>query len=291
MSRISKLKRTDEEEAGHGISAAANQQINSSIDKLAAKYKTVEDLWEQIGSDFSKGLAQLALETQTQPSELIQILARAAREPKPKSERKPDRFRFWFGHHALEALAFLIILGILTGLLVRDLQRYDTVIVNSDLPAFHVIEEKDLIVDKKMKSQGSFNSKDEVIGRYLVKEVGKDEVLSADHVSKSKLEVDDREKVSNSQILFLSVKAGAFRPSLTPPARVRLLFSPRKRDEPPGAPLVAENITIDDAIVLAVKEQTDSAIFTISFKTPQDAVKAASLLGTSDVFVSELVKK
>jgi hypothetical protein len=290
MSRISELKRADDEKAPHGIYPKDNAQINQVIDRLAAEYKETGDLWEAVGPNFLDGLGQLAKKTQTTPAIMVQILARGARKPQPRPESKSDKFSFWFRQHGLEALVLAIILAGISLLLTRALMRLDTVVLNSDLPAYHVIEEKDLIVEKRVRTPASFASKEDVIGRYLLQPAAQG-VLATNQVSAIKLQESDRAEMQQTQIIFLPVKAGAFNTTLTPPAHVRLLFSPRQRAEPLSAPLAIENLSVDDAVVLAVNPQGDSASLTIGLRTPQDVAKLTSLMGVADVFVSEPIKK
>jgi hypothetical protein len=87
-------------------------------------------------------------------------------------------------------------------------------------------------------------------------------------------------------VISVPVKAGAISPTLSPPDRVRLLFSPRRNNETNNNPNADLNVTtIDDVIVLSVNRQGDSSSIVVALKA--DIVEVAKLLSTSDVIVSQ----
>jgi hypothetical protein len=249
----------------------------------AKKIKTAEDLWESIGPA-SEGIEKLADHVGLTSDDVINILVGVAR-PEPKSNGKIDRFSFWISNYWSEALILVVVLTLLSLLVRNAVQLRDTVVVNANaLSAYHVIGENDVKVEKRFKTNGSFASTKNVIGRYLLQQSPAGAILLSDQLSPTPL---TNEQITSRYFLSVPVKGSAINSTLVPADHVRLLFSPRNRDvKPPATPSISET-SVDDAIVLAVNRQGDASSVVIAVKDDKDLAKVTFLLGTSDVFISQ----
>lgn len=257
-----------------------------SLLKLAGQgIRTTGDLWEATGPK-SSGAKKLAQKVGLAEADLVDILAEAAREPEPESGDFGPRFKFWLGNYWPEALALglvLILLGLLVGNAVRP---RDTVVVEAAaaLPAFHIIRDSDVKVVKRYKTYGSFAAEPEVVGRYLLRQAAPEDILLSSHLG---ARAATPEELSGRALLSVPVRGGAISPTLSPPARVRLLFSPRERDDKAAAAPPLVETTVEDVLVLAVRREADASSVVVAVREGDDLAKATSLLGTSDVFLSQ----
>lgn len=248
----------------------------------AKKIKTVDDLWEQVGHK-SDGVANLAKNVGLSDDEVITILSQSAK-PEPKSQRDRDRFVFWFSNYWREAAA-LVIAVVLLGLLgTNAVWLRDTVIVQAKetLPAYHVIDRNDIKVEKRFRESSSFADVDKVLGRYLLKPVKPGAVISSEQLGPA---LPEGVTLGCRRVLSLPVRGDLISQTLAPYDRVRLLFSPRGAGAQPAA---SERI-VNDAVVLAVSRQGDASSIVVALKNDDDLNRAALLLGTSDVFIAQIL--
>ena len=252
------------------------------------KVVTVEDLWAEIGSDFTTGINQVAAATQIDEAQLREIIRQEAVAYKPRSNGRWHRFLFFVGRYWRELLALIIAL-VLLSLLVRNVvRRRDTLVVTAanGLPAFHVIRADDVQPAKMFRVEDSFAVENDVIGRYLLQPVSPGAALLNSQVGPKSLtgHLDGR------QVLTIPIKGSAISSTVRPASRVRLLFSPRNQDvccqnvSKTGKP---DDLVLNDVIVLSINRQGDSSAITVALKSAEDLTKALLLLSTSDIFISE----
>jgi hypothetical protein len=299
MLRIAELKKT-----GAQAADPLGQAFNRAIDTLLQEqFDCVDDLWESIGPKFVDGIARLETQTGVNKELLIQVLAEGACEPELATGEHWPRFKAWLQARwpilagkwlwskipALaywpELLALLILIVLAALLLTHAVWKRDTVMVKTEtgLPAFHVINDNDLEVKRAINIPGSLSSKSDAVGHYLLQQLPKGARLYDNQISKAQLSDED---AAHRHVLSVPVKAGAISPTLSPPDRVRLLFSPRRDNETNTNPSAAPDvISIDDVIVLAVNRQGESSSIVVALKA--DLAEVARLLSTSDVIVSQ----
>lgn len=267
MSRLAKYRKNDR---GH-------------LKKLAAHgIKTTGDLWFKVGPK-SDGAARLAREVGLTKDDIIEILVECAREQEAGAGRRHYRFWVWLRFYWPEALVLAIALVLVSLLAYNAVQLQDTVVLgDKELPAHHLIGEGDVKVAKRFRTYDSFRSGKDVMGRYLLRPAKPGQILLSGQLSAAP---PPGATPGARRLLSVPVKAGAVVPTLGPGSRARLLFSPRQRDPkatdaPPG------NISLEEVVVLAVNSQGDASSVLVAVKDDADLAKAASLLATSDVFVS-----
>lgn len=268
MSRFSKYKQIDRKHL-------ANLK--------AHRIKTVEDLWMRVGHK-SGGLKNLAKNVGLTEDELVTVLAACAK-PEPGGERKRDQFAFWFRNYWREAIVFLIAV-VLLGLLVGNaVWRRDTVIVasNKTLPVYHVITKSDVTLEKRFRVSGSFHAAEDVEGRYLLKPAFPGSVISSNQLGAA---LPEGMALRFRRVLSLPVKGALINQTLAPLDRVRLLFSPRGAG---AQPATSDGRNVDDAVVLAVSRQGDASSVVVALRNDDDLNKAEALLGTSDVFIAQIL--
>jgi hypothetical protein len=301
MLRLVTIKREDE---------PAHQLFNEEIDYLLTKYKYVEDLWEEIGTDFPTGIAKLVNATGVPKAVLIEILADASKEIEPEQRwwlrltawvarrkvasvvagwwNKPRPWaRQWyrtpFARHWPEFVGLAIILTLLLLLITGALRGRNTVLIvpETGLPAFHVISKDDIKVLPMIYVPGSLSSNEEAIGHYLLQQVPGGSRLYGNQLSKMKLSDED---ASGRQVLSLPLKASFVSTKLSPLDRVSLLFSPREIDQKSAVGDKEEGaLRVDDVIVLAVNRQGDAASVVVAMRA--DMQKVAASLGNSDIII------
>lgn len=283
MSRLSKYKQID---PGH-------------LAKLDAQgIKTVDDLWEQVGhkKDGVKKLAarvKLGEDDNAKVSEaekvrlnedkLITVLS-LSEKPEPKSQTKGDRFVFWFSNYWRETAA-LVIAIVLLGLLVTNaVWPRGTVVVQAKeaLPAYHVIGRDDVKVEKRFSVSGSFADTNDVIGRYLLKPAKPGAIILSEQLGAA---LPEGVTLGCRRVLTLPVRGGLISPTLASHDQVRLLFSPRGA----GAQPAAAGDRMVDALVLSVNRQGDASSVVVALKNDDDLNRADLLLGTSDVFIAQVL--
>jgi hypothetical protein len=272
MLRLAELKKK-----GAQASDPAGQAFNKAIDTLRAKqFDCVDDLWESIGTKFANGISSLSTQTSVDKELLIQILAEGAYEP----ELVPDENRAKLKSYWPELLGAIILTLLAALLLSHAALRVDTVMVKTQLPAFHVIKEEDLEVKQTINIPGSLTSPSSVVGHYLLQQVPKGARLYANQISK--VSVED---AAERQVLSVPIKAGGISPTLSPPDRVRLLFSPRRNETNNNTNAAANVTSIDDVIVLSINRQGDSSSIVVALKG--DPVEVSKLLSTSEVIIAQ----
>jgi hypothetical protein len=257
---------------------------------MCNKVNTVGDLWEKIGSDFKDGIQRVAKTTELQEAQLREILKQEAVARQRKSSKWRHRFLFFVSCYWREVLALVIGTILLSLLILNAVQLRDTLVVGSTngLPAFHVIEDRNVHSQKMFRVHDSFTSKDQVIGRYLLQSVSPGAVLLKSQLGPPEL----KEQLKGREVLTIPVKSGAISSTIRPGGPVRLLFSPRPHDDsktsatPPLPPTITD-LMVDDVIVLAINRQGDSSSITVALKNEEDLKRALMLLTRSDVLISE----
>ena len=270
MARISHLPNVNQE-------AVATLERNNIV--------TLDDLWEEIGSDFRSGVARVVA-MGIDEAQVKEILNQEAVAGEARSNSSRDRFAFFLSRHWREVLA-LVIAVVLLALLVRNvLQRRDTLVVTAPngLPAFHVITADDVEPARMFRVDDSIAVESDVIGRYLVQPVAPRAVLLNSQLGPAHL----KGQLNGRQVLTIPIKATAISSTIRAGSTVRVLFSPRpdvtRQDIPTtGTP----DLIIPDVIVLAINLQGDSSAITVAFKTGDDLTKVLLLLSTSDLLISE----
>jgi hypothetical protein len=299
MPSLAELKKTDAQAA-----TPEGQAFNRAIDTLLQQqFACVDDLWESIGPKFVAGIARLETRTAITKELLIQILAEGASEPELATGAGWTKLKAWSPVRWLikaerwlwstipapaywpELLALLILIVLAALLLNHAAWKRETVIVKTEtgLPAFHVLNEDDLEVKQEINIPGSLTSKSDAVGHYLLQQLPQGARLYGNQISTVKLSDEDS---ANRHVLSVPVKAGAISPTLSPPDRVCLLFSPRRNNETNNIPAAPLNVTgIDDVIILSVSRQGDSSSIVVALRA--DLAEVAKLLSTSDVMVSQ----
>lgn len=267
MSRLAKYRKNDR---GH-------------LKKLAAHgIRTTGDLWFKVGPK-SDGAARLAGEVGLSKDDLIEILVECAREQEPASPRWYSRLWLWLRFYWREALVLAIALVLVSLLAYNAVQLQDTVVLGDrELPAHHPIGEGDVKVAKRFWTHNSFRSERDVMGRYLLRPARPGQILLSGQLSAAPAPGATPGK---GRLLSVPVRAAAIVPTLGPGSRARLLFSPRQRD-PKAAAAPLGDSSLEEVVVLAVDRQGDASSVLVAVKDDADLAKAASLLATSDVFVS-----
>jgi len=301
MFRLVTIKRAEDQ---------ANQSFNQAIDSLLNRYSYVEELWEEIGTDFPVGVTRLENTTQVPKAILLEILADATKEIESEQQwwsrltawvarrkvvrtligwwKKPRPWaRSWyrtpFARHWPEFLVLVLVLTLLLFLIAGALRGRNSVLVvpETGLSAFHVISEADVKILPAIYVPGALSSKEEAVGHYLLQQVPGGSRLYDNQLSKVKLSDTD---VSCRQVVSLPLKAASVSTTLSPLDRVSLLFSPRDNDKKSA---VGDNegkaLRVDDVIVLAVNRQGDAASVVVAIRA--DMEKVATLLGNSDIVV------
>lgn len=268
MSRLAKYRKNDREQlkklAAHGI-------------------KTTGDLWFKVGPK-SDGVEKLAGDVGLTKDQLVEILVECAREQEARSGRWYSRFWLWLRFYWPEALGLAIALVLVSLLAYNAVQLQDTVVLgDKELPALHAIGAGDVKVAKRFKTYNSFRSERDVMGRYLLQPAKPGQILLSGQLAAAPA---SGAKPDARRLLSVPVKAGAIVSTLGPGSRARLLFSPRQRDAKAAAPALGDT-SLEDVVVLAVNRQGDASSVLVAVKDDDELAKAASLLASSEVFVSQ----
>lgn len=168
----------------------------------------------------------------------------------------------------------LIIIGLAVRARFVNRRQVSQVVVRqgASLTPFSSVDPKDLTTESRARQSDTFASIEEIGKRYSLRQVTSGEFLRSDQLVTSKLS----DEMDGRQILSIPVKAGTFNSGLKPPAKIRLMLSPREKTTAPAI--------VDDVILLVREKQGDSESIIIAVK--DDAPKIMGpLLGVSDVFV------
>jgi hypothetical protein len=241
--------------------------------------RTSDDLWREIGSRFSRGLAGTAKRTRIAPGRLLHALGAAA-----AAERE---WRLSTGE-ALLGLALLALLA-LAGLRVAEalgLQafplppltaRVDQLVVvpRGGLPAFHVLSETDLRPAPRSRIAGGVTRKADVLGRYLLRPLAVGAVVRASDVGAVKLPAA---VLAGRRIVTLHVDAAALGPQVTPGTEASLVLAPK-----PGVVRVAVDAEV---VVLSVEKDAGGRAVVAVAIAPERWADVATALGSSEVFLA-----
>lgn len=173
----------------------------------------------------------------------------------------------------------LIIIGLGVRARIVNRRQVPQVVVKRgvELSAFGSIDLNNLTTELRAREAGTFASIEEIGKRYSLKPVTSGELVKADQLIASNVSLE----MEGRQILTLLVKAGPLTVGMKPPAKIRLMLSPREKTLTPA--------TVDDVILLSSTKQGDSELITIAIKG-DTAKTMESLLGGSDVFVLQPIR-
>lgn len=250
-------------------------------------------LWKHVGSDFDAGIRIVAGKLCVNPDDLTNVLAdRAVLEAGAKHVHWIKRLWRWLKNHwpeftllTLAALAALLAVratGALASLSPLLKPRSSSAVkAASGLPPFHVIRPEDLKQEEVAgrPEAGTFNSPEDVVGRYTLQALNANAALLEGQLSGVRLKP---EELAERHLLSLPVKAGALSAAVAPPARVSLLLSPGQGAEKTPAPFL-----IGDVIVLAVERQGNSPSVVVAVPAGTNMAEVSARLGTSDVYVAQ----
>jgi hypothetical protein len=173
----------------------------------------------------------------------------------------------------------LIVIGLGVRARIVNRRQVPQVVVKRGavLSQFGSIDSNSLTTELRPRAPGTFASIEEIGKRYSLRQVISGELVKGDQLMTSNLS----NEMEGRQILSLLVKAGPAILGVKPPAKIRLMLSPRERTTTPA--------TVDDVILLASAKQGDSELITIAVKS-EAAKTMESLLGGSDVFVLQPIR-
>lgn len=248
-------------------------------ERLRAKeLRTSDDLWWAIGTDFQKGLAALEEKTGIARGRLIRALAAAAAESK---------WRLSQGE-VVCGLALLVLLA-LAGLrlveavggrsfpvpaLTAEAQRV-VIAAPGGLPAFHVLDPKELNLAPKPRTTQGFSRKKDAAGRFLLRPLPADAILRESDLGPARVPA---RALAERWIVTLLVDASKIAPHVVPGAEVLLVLAPEKEGVRPAVEA--------DALILALEKGTGAgpAVVTVAIALERRAEVTAAL-GSSEIFL------
>jgi hypothetical protein len=259
----------------------AQNDLDADIVKQLDKkhIKSVADLWRAVGIDFDAGLEKVSGDTGVDRGDLIVILAEGARPRDSKVSRREVLL-------ALAILALIVLfLWRLTAIWLPSSSHVaqvsvEHVVIVTDLPAFHIIEDGDVKLSDKPTEAEGFQKIDDVLGHYLVQPLSSGQVIEKDQLSTARLSASD---LADRVILSIRLEPEALNPNITQGSYATLLLSPRDATE-------AEQLTpVEvDAIVLKIDELEDKIVLTVAIEEGRKD-ELGAMLGTSDLFILQSV--
>jgi Flp pilus assembly protein CpaB len=158
--------------------------------------------------------------------------------------------------------------------------QHTVVVSTNKLPAFHVINPKDVQI-KSLIEPNAFTAPNDVVGRYTLQTISQGSVLRSDQVSTVQLSPAD---MIGRQILLLPIDSSVFPTVATPGSHVSLLFSPSGNVQPK-----LFSHTLDDVIILAINKRDKDGSLVVAVQTNASFEAVKPLLGTSKVFVLQKI--
>jgi hypothetical protein len=239
--------------------------------------KTITKMWEHIGVDYNNGIDELARKTKIDKVRLVELLKSQALV---EAEGKNTSWmaRNWLG---LALLSFLLIIlalfayhvsqGTLTWL-YQPLTSVPTVYAAKDLPAFHLLTEADLLEGTRKQIDGTFQDKEDLVGRFMLQDVVSGTAILGSWVS---LPITDPSRT----YLALSLPVPDHNLTLIQPGYpASITLTPRDTENScPQTSLV-------DVIILAEESDGKSSAVVVALAS-EDIATLQRCLGSSDVIV------
>ncbi|MBD0371067.1 MAG: SAF domain-containing protein [Pyrinomonadaceae bacterium] len=259
------------------------EKIDPNVaNELTQKARTTDDLWNLIGPKFLPGVRDIIKGTNLAEADIVNVLAEGIRKPTPKSDTLSHRLRFNWRQHWIEYCTLaLMIIGLLL-LVGNAIRPRNYLSVKTELPAFHIITDTDVELQRGWVKPYSFSSKEEASGRYLLQPAEAGTILLPGQMSAAPLSQAEQQELSQRKAFTVTVKSSNLSLTLTAPTRARVLFVPRNSDASKASSMSAS--AIDEAMILSINRQADFSTVVIAVKD-WEMEKVSSLLGASDVFI------
>lgn len=263
---------------------------------------TLDDLRMCIGRNVETGVYWVSLNTDASQGLLLALLiAEATDDAAQKGARKLSRYwrslktppailslpmRLWRSRkkHWPDALAAALVLLLSTAVVMRaraigkgDAQ-YVAARQGINLPVFHQLSADDLEMKSAPGLKGSFNSFEQVRGRYTLAAIPARAVLQANQLLSAQLS----NRMKGRRVLTVALKPTAYSATLAIPCEAVMILSPRAPDAK-----IAEPVPFD-VIVLSIDTVGDGKSATIALAEDKFAI-AAPLLASHDVFLSQAI--
>ncbi len=259
MSKINKIADIDTNVVG----SLAKQDI-----------RTTADLWRRIGVDYDRGLQAVANDTGVAPDQLIDILAHGAVH---EQESGQDN-RHWFIYLLLLLLVIWLGWRIFAALSTAPtLHKLATnqVVVTEDLPAYQILGEQDLMLQRLPATTGGFPDPMDLVGYYLLQPIAAGEPLQQEHVSSVKLPAD---ALLGSAIITLPFDTVKVNPNLAQGDELILLLAPGSTESGDMRPVEAA------VTILNVAREEDTVMLTMAIKKDQ-LEPLRKMMGVSEFFI------
>jgi hypothetical protein len=269
-------------------------------DRLEQKeIKTIDNLWSCVGENFEKGISKVSAKAAVDQQLLYALLiADSLGDSRHRVEGEPFRLlsipkrlwlslkRFWYARerHWLEAALgmatlLLVALSIRAGYANPRITEQVVVKPSARLLAFQSIRAEDVMLKGLPKEDGAYASLDKVVGRYPLRAVAPGTTLLEEQL----VAEDVTGAMSGRRILSIPVNPRTLSSTVTPPAHVWLLLSPRTTGEKEPQPVL-----LKDVILLSINKQGDGA--SIEVAVTDDCLKMMEpLLGGAEAFVLQPV--
>ncbi len=261
----------------------------------SSKLLSSVEVWKEIGKDLDTGLEDFAtnysldkgvviafgvLDSFNQNS--VKDLYLNSSQPLSSIESKPSfekalkivsQYKKQIGFHLF---IILIITFVLAGSFLnvwRGVTDQNVVKAKKEIPAFYRITESELVAD------GSEKLKPLILGRYTLKSVLPNSIISPDKLLDSALS----QKMNGRIIITVLVKAENFNSDLGANSMVCLLLSPHQNS-------AHKSVALDDVILLQTLESSDTFKATVAI-SKGDFQKVRDILATSQIYVLKEIKK
>ncbi len=259
-------------------------ELNSAA-LAAGGVKTVEELWNCVGKDPDSGITQVVTKDAIARDVLLAFLIADSLDPaRQEGFRRIGGWltKIWQQRNRRWADAILLLLPLLLiGLSVRAYAAYRqqklqvSVKRGASLPAFAAIDPQSLVLEPTEVQPGSFSATAEMDRRFPQYQIPGGQVLREDQLLPGKFSLQGR------HILVLPIKTALDQSLLIPPARIRLMLTPRDKSVTPAI--------VEDVILLAVGKQGNSDVVTVAL-TEEGIRTIGPLLGLADTFMIESIR-
>jgi hypothetical protein len=241
----------------------------------AKKITTAEELWEAVEApDPRPRLREIVKDTSLSQSDLVDLLVQAAARGDPLA--RPADFLAPAAALAVLALVLLragAVLGLPLGSTGPTPLTGLQVVATTELPTFHRISARDVIVQEKPRSFGAAVDTGQVIDRYTLAPIAKGEPV---HRAELSARIGPG---SDGRILAVQLARGAWRVNAAAGERAQLLLVPSAAGVAAGLRPVRV-----EAVVLRIERDGELRTATLAF-TPAAVDSLAALLGAADAYL------